>query len=917
MKSSKKLCVLVASSALILASCGTTGASSTTSTGGESTDNTSSSVNNNSGTSSSGPGTSSQVPQVYQIRVNQVTGATIEVSDTTATPGTTVTITVTLQSGYTLTAILVDNKSISFTGNQATFVMPDYDVTVSCRVSVQGEMTLNGSVTALFEKEGDLYVARNVTVNDDADLYVLIKGEDGTYTPLAYNSLNRYKTFADIGYSSVSYSEANMPSGTVISEQDKNSSLISLAGNAVYDFYYDPSDSATPLYVQRVKVINLPTSYSDYESLFAGTIKSDPATYPLGVTGVTYTDSRVSEKYEWKLYNENASLATVTDTNTNRTKAYVYQEIEDGYLYTVDNYLEGRSTPNLYPDGFRDPALDDSRATDTTAFSSKRKIVDMVEEDYSSYQITTEDALREVATYSHDVYSIDRAQWQAYRDSFNIEDDLVDAQRNVSSVKNDDNTFTVTIDSYKIYNPSRTGISAYNRMDEDIYIEYDIEFTFTEAGAPLSGTYYEMYYDDNLFDFDTYMLNPGAEGNGTLVKALSWNYTYGDTPNESLDFDRTPYFATSITAKVVSGNGNDENVVTAGDWDTQSDEQPLVITASPSTALDAWQYGVISSSDESIIGPSKYDSTVYEAKSSGQGQVTLTIGNHVDTEVTTNLVLNVELIEVHSFYMNVVGGYGDDWHLTSSTAFIINGGTSWTAALDTSPYNGSLENITFSYNLNYSSSTPDAGWTNESPITATVDPVNRTITYTAEKVDVETNVYIKLSSPYYEDGWSETIFTATIYPYDGVDLTEEYITGTWALEMSEDSMDPDLNNQTRLVFNDDHTGVLKIHMVDIDNTVLWDATYSFSWELNTNTSKLSLGDIELISGTVTGNDYSFYSINVVIEATGKIGLAMYGSYIETQDEEWVENINVILGNYGYDDDGYLVASAWNFFVPAE
>ena len=326
--------------------------------------------------------------------------------------------------------------------------------------------------------------------------------------------------------------------------------------------------------------------------------------------------------------------------------------------------------------------------------------------------------------------------------------------------------------------------------------------------------------------------------------------------------------------------------MTAGDWDTQSDEQPLVVTASPSTALDAWQYGVISSSDESIIGPSKYDSTVYEAKSSGQGQVTLTIGNHVDTEVTTNLVLNVELIEVHSFYMNVVGGYGDDWHLTSSTAFIING-------------------------------TPDAGWTNESPITATVDPVNRTITYTAEKVDVETNVYIKLSSPYYEDGWSETIFTATIYPYDGVDLTEEYITGTWALEMSEDSMNPDLNNQTRLVFNDDHTGVLKIHMVDIDNTVLWDATYSFSWELNTNTSKLSLGDIELISGTVTGNDYSFYSINVVIEATGKIGLAMYGSYIETQDEEWVENINVILGNYGYDDDGYLVASAWNFFVPAE
>ena len=893
MKPGKTLWVLAAGAALMLASCGPTDTTSTTSTTGTSDSTTSSS------TSSS----TSETPVTYQIRVQQVTGATITVNPTTATPGTVVTVTVTLDSGYTLTNILVDGKPIEFTDNQGTFIMPDYDVTVSCQVNVEGEMTLNGSVTALFEKEGDLYVARNVTVNDDADLYVLIKGEDETYTPLAYNSLNRYKTFADIGFSSISFKDANMPEGTVLTDENRNNSLFELAGNAAYDFYYDPSDAENPLYVQRVKVLELPKSYSDYESLFAGTIKSDPATYPMGVIGVTYTDSRVQERYVWNLVNENASLATVYNSNTNQKKAYVYNEIKDGVLYTVDNYLEGRTTPNLYPDGYDDPILDDSRAGDTTAYSSKKAIVSSVADGYKDYQITEKEAKKQVASYSHDVYSIDRAQWSSYRDSFNIEDDLVDAARNVSSVKNDDNTFTVTVDSYKIYNPSRTGMSAYNRMEEDVYIEYDIEFTFTEAGAPLDGVYQEMFYDSTLYDFDTHQLKPGAEGNGTLVKALTWKYTYGDVPTGTVNFDSTPYFATSIAASVPAGSGNDANHVTAGSWNTQSTSQPLTVTTLPATALDAWQYGVVESSDNNIIGPSKHNPTVYEAKPSGSGDVTLTIGNHVDDDVTTTITLHVSPVEIHSFFLQPLGGYGDDWHLINATAFQMNGGSTWTATIDSSPYNGSLEDMTFTYST-------------EGVISASVNPTERTITFKASKVTTLTSVSITLNSPYYEEGWSSTVLYATIIPYDGVEVTEEFVTGTWAVEMSEDSMDPDLNDPTRLIFNEDHTGSLKAYSEDTDGTVLLDVTYSFNWILDVNTSTLSITDVEVSSGTVY-KEFSHYSVSVAIESTGKIGIAMYGSSIEEQDGELIEVVEIIMGGYDYDEDGYMYASAYSFFVPAE
>lgn len=901
MKPGKTLWVLAAGAALMLASCGPTDTTSTTSTTGTSDSTTSSSTSNS--TSSSTSSSTSETPVTYQIRVQQVTGATITVNPTTATPGTVVTVTVTLDSGYTLTSILVDGKPIEFTDNQGTFVMPDYDVTVSCRTSVQGKMTLNGSVTAVFEKEGDLYVARNVTVKDDADLYVLIKGDDGKYTPLGYLALNREKTFADIGYSSISFKDANMPEGTVLTDENRNNSLIELAGNAAYDFYYDPSDAEKPLYVQRVKVLELPKSYSDYESLFAGTILSDPATYPMGVIGVTYTDSRVQERYVWNLVNENASLATVYNSNTNQKKAYVYNEIKDGVLYTVDNYLEGRTTPNLYPDGYDDPILDDSRAGDTTAYSSKKAIVSSVADGYKDYQITEKEAKQQVASYSHDVYSIDRAQWSSYRDSFELGDDLVDANRDVQSVLNDDGTFTVTINSYKRYEPTNSGMSGHNRMTKDVYIDYDVTFTFTEAGAPLDGVYQEMFYDSTLYDFDAHQLKPGAEGNGTLVKALTWKYTYGDVPTGTVNFDSTPYFATSITASVPAGSGNGANHVTAGSWDTKSTSQPLTVTTLPATALDAWQYGVIESSDNNIIGPSKYNPTVYEAKPSGSGDVTLTIGNHVDDDVTATLTLHVSAVEIHGFFLQPLGGYGDDWHLINSTDFKMNGGSTWTATIDSNPYNGSLENMTFTYST-------------EGVISASVNPTERTITFKASKVTTQTPVSITLNSPYYEEGWSPTVLNATIIPYDGVEVTEEFVTGTWALELNADSMDPDLNDPSRLIFNEDHTGSLKAYSKDTDGTVLLDVTYSFNWSLEVNTSTLNITDVEVSSGTVY-KEFSFYSVSVAIESTGKIGIAMYGSSLEEQGGEWVEVAEIIMGGYDYDEDGYMYASAYSFFVPAE
>ena len=236
--------------------------------------------------------------------------------------GEIVDITVTPIDGYTIEKVTMNDSELTATSeNTYSFVMPNTSARIKVVTTLENKdgITVNGGVSArLIDEDGDgIYVARNIPVQQDCNIYYSTgEGSD----PLGMVYINNAKTFANIDL-------GGSGEGFVI------------GGNAVYDFYYDSNNSSTPIYIQRVGILNLPTSESAFASLFAGTAKSSSTLYPENVNKVTYSSSKRNEKYEWNLYSDNSSYATVNNLLTGKEKAVVYKaQVSDNVYKVVDSY---------------------------------------------------------------------------------------------------------------------------------------------------------------------------------------------------------------------------------------------------------------------------------------------------------------------------------------------------------------------------------------------------------------------------------------------------------------------------------------------------------------------------------------------------------------------------------------------------
>ena len=835
-----------------LASCGDT----TTSTGTTSSNDATSENTTSEGTSIVPP-----IKEEYAVVIKKTTGIDITTDVAKASKGTVVTISLVLDENYSLDNLNLDAGGIKVTLTKVndttyTFVMPDMDVYISATLSVEGDVTLTGDLAVALVDEGDgIYVARNVRIEKEASLAFAIKGNDHT-SIVPVTSMDPMKCFADLD----------------LNYDDDDNTEFDIAGNAVYDFFYDTNIQKT--YVKRVEVISAPDSINDFESLFGGSVMSTSTEHPDGVNRVEYTNSHSHVNYQWDLY-ENGSLATATNTDTNYNM-YVYKNYDKkSGIYTVaDTYLEGLTDD-------QGKAYDTTRSDDTSAFAGRYQVVDTVASGYGHYQKAKADVEFDSTAFSHDIRSLDFDIHYGYRTGFS-QDELKYSSRVVDSEVKTDGSFTTTVETVKDFD-----YSSY-----ELHQQYSIEITFNKAGSPLSGSYLEVSTDDsNNYDFDSHEYKPGGEASNKLVKKTSFKYEYGDAKTGEIPFDITPYFVSkiknvTIDDKVDGTEGTDVNVGTKF-------SDALKIEVEPSTALDAWQYGVDTSSDTAVIGPS-YPSSPLDFVANSLGKSNLVINNHTTKDVSYDLSVNVvNIIKVRSFFFQGLPESGMDDNLTASSMSLY-AGTSRQVLLSASPNHAPYEGVTID--------------TSSDLIGVNLDKKTHVLTVdaSAAKVDKNTDVTLTINTPYYDtDFQNPSVLTITIMPQG------EYsdIRGTYQ-SVTHDTDDETITYTDVAIFSDvdslTRDGYKQLS-IKIDGGELHDdVTLSFDYKYIPSTGNV------YVSSNEDNSDYYFYGYVGYDSKTGDASICVYSLTTDWYDQEETD----YLGYPQYDQDNNIVGYVGDVFTRA-
>ena len=873
-------------------------------------------------TSSTTPISSPSEQETYMVVITANSGVNVTASKTTAQEGDVITLTYTVNAGYTLVSITMNGTALTLNDGTATFTMPNRDVTIKCSVNISGDVVLNGDIAVSLSKQEDgTYAAKDVTVANDSTFCVEVT-KDGTPTVLDGSEIvDNRKTFANI-------------------ENSSKDNYLVIKGGAVYNFYYDPTNDTMPFSVQRVGTNVMPTDTNSLSDLlYMKGIKSDPTSYPAGVTAVNFFDSRTSETYAWKKYNQ-ASLATVTAAGDTTPSAYVYKSMDNDVYTVVDNYREGRSwtSPLPYSTASKE-ALDASsiigygRNEDTTSFSGKYKLVDAIDgytpwsvnstTNWGSYKYEylkksgaadrdtyTHDANFDVYAYSHDVNSIQDALWESYFNGFAVEDDRTAASVSITSSRNADEGFTTTIDSYQTYTPSTVSSSSTSGtvMKSDVHVTYKANLTFTKAGAPLSGTFIEKMYDSNDFNFSTGDFKTGGEANGTIVKKFNYTYTYGTAETGKPTFDTTPYFAKSVAASITGTNTGVANTINAGEDinDTSNDyvTNPLVIKTSPTTALDGWEYALTSSSDTTKVYYDQ-DHRRWSSSTNATGNVTLTVANGFDSTLSTTISLTINGgVKPYSF--SVISSSGNSDNIISSSSVFLYAGDIFPCYLSAWPSKSMLTGISFSYST--------AGL-----ISCSFDPTTAALTIDstgAKAITAETKVTVTINDTNYDpESKGPTTFTVTLEPNASIFTTVDSIFGTWNPEASVASTYPGcvltmsntLDHETSSVH-----GLPEKSRYYKGSVVVDDTTFSFLYLYDQHMKTMSYTGVKAEGGK--WSKYTNFEMAFYCEmATNKVGVALEAYAYETSGS-YTRTYYSILGGIAQDsssddDSGYDDASA--------
>lgn len=745
-------------------------------------------------------------PDTYKIMVTCPEGVNYTLSKDEAEVGETVTLVIdSVNEGFSIKEVTLNNSVITPAADNKTysFTMPDRSVRLVIKVDVSGDVVIVGDLAAKLVKEGNIYVARNVVANGSnatAKFAYQVKSGD-TVTTLGVLDLDESKSFGTIGMTG-----------------DKTYNL-SVGTGCTYDFYFDPDANLEygRCYIQRVGVSAYPTTVPSLESILITnrTVRSEYAVYPLGykhahyVIGDNSTTDTVYLTYDYKMYENNVSFAKVVDNTpmSDKDPMFVYKQYDaTNKLYTVVDTFEKYQGKKLINDDYYRPSYNNN-----TVYSAKFNVIEG--DDWGqAYALNEKNALRNVRTSAHQPhYFVERDIMDAYRNGFGSDNGVSYQNIDIKNTPNADGSFAVTIDTIKEINTGSTGSSITGEQVECAYV-YDVDMTFTKAGALTSLEYKEKLFDADKWDFVNHEAKTGQKG--TTIKNISAIYEYGDyyagAPSDT-DFNLSDYFITSFNADKVqffNSNLKDRHDVTSGESfvgikdriyfvDDNGEYNANLVNKKnifePATALDLWQYGPTASTNENAISKLATDS-YYQMTAHDIGKSTLTFTNHVaGTGTSLNLDVTVDYVTLAWYFW--IKEY--DYPVTSRDTADVKAGGTYTFEVgvhrDTSP---------FIYHA--VSERPDL-------LTITSEDNSRYLTINvssaaAMALTSNTSVKVFMNSDYYENGFtaerSPLIFT--IIPAD-VDPT-----GTW------NAVSPDMP-KTKIVFSEeayDDKGNKKGYVID-------------------------------------------------------------------------------------------------------
>lgn len=656
-KDNLKKGLLILASAMLLASCGETNNDKSDGSGTDSTDSS------NSGNSNT------PVTNQYAIIDGTPDGISITLSAAKAKKGETITVTVSLSEGYTLQAIYFNGTECTKVDDtHYTFKMPSTSVRITAKLDVDADVKTNGDLVVAFDHNEDGTYTATVSATKESNIYV-ISNVGGSDKWLGYTSIDKDASF---GYFTSNFSKSEHKDGTTVVSD------ITLGANGVYKITYNPSNTS-PLNIYRTGFVSLPNYQTALESAFCGSFMGrgvhDGGGYNVNnYKSLTYTNSNSGVSYTWNRYADNTSIATATIGSDTYN---VYKNVKNGVYTVVDEYIEGLKDAN-------GDYYDSTMANDTVAYSGKYAIKDNVEN--SHYEMTEAAAIAEVITPSHEMHSIDMESMYAYRTGLSTDTIWEGYTINKSgtsyegSKKNDDGTYTVKVVSWR------------NVTNDDsnsqIHYSYEMNTVWNSDSTLKSGSYKEVRYTETNWSFDNNSANGGtATGTGITKVETSYSFGYGEVTENAPTFDTSKYFITSLSDVEIKSTGREDGNVSQYDiideWksptrktvvDDYSGGYTSLVSFSyaPNTALDSWQYGVVATSDSNKV--SYGENAAHQWYAEMTGDVTLTIGNHIDTAVQATKAVKIVNDKKPTSYNIATYEDMDESYCPNSTAASVKAG---------------------------------------------------------------------------------------------------------------------------------------------------------------------------------------------------------------------------------------------------
>lgn len=658
-----------------------------------------------------------------------------------------VTFTITeVADGFRVTGVQVNKKNIEGANNVYKFRMPFGGASIAVLYAVDGDVTIQGELGCVLNETSTPGVfkgtAQAVSTATDVGFNLYVGENKQDY----YASYDPTHSFGNICW----------PYGSAYS--------FTVAAGCTYEFTYDTSKQR-PFTIVRTSVDVLPTNADTLYALFdgdAGPGCSQNTCNPMDTKHVTYalTDSTGDEfinlTYEYKRFADKSSLALVTDI-ANEDSFFTYKKIDEQkkYYEVASNYPKRlvNNDPFLKEYGFdgkfaaRYDIRDDIYLREGKWFDEDKyeKPMDYVERDFYQWNAHAGNALEWEFCYAYRVDStsavINGASYVDYK---------------VTSTKNGDGSFKVVLDSVVEENREASGAD----VEEHCGKIYKVDFEFAKNGAITSMNYKFYNYSRDKWDFTKH--EPAATVG--VARKITYTAEYGDAYTGSANFSTDPYFINKINAVTWNnpavGTGN---CVGYGDYvsikttDGSQNQYLKTFDFEPKTALDAWQYDVVSDSKNYL------DFTYSTPIAAGVGDTKVKITNHTkNSGVTFESDVKFEYAKsIQDFYlvgtdhassMTVYAGDTESVHVSATT---ISGYHSMFAPIvyTVKPYIKVLERDDFGETKEVKKDASDLITISRHDTILTVTP--------SDSITEEITIYLFLDSPYY--GKADRTTTITCY----------------------------------------------------------------------------------------------------------------------------------------------------------